>query len=152
MSMIKGLETTFNSVYAKYDRWRPAYVKELYDDIFDVKEITPSSNVLEVGIGTGQATLPILETGCSLTAIELGDKLAEFSKYKFKNYEKFNVENLAFQDFKCTPNSFDLIFSASAFHWIPEDIGYTKVFDMLKSGGVFARFANRPYKDRKSVV
>ncbi len=149
MSMIKGLETTFNSVYAEYDRWRPAYVKELYDDIFDVKEITPSSNVLEVGIGTGQATLPILETGCSLTAIELGDQLAEFSKYKFKNYEKFNIENLAFQDFECPPNSFDLIFSASAFHWIPEDIGYTKVFDMLKSGGVFARFANRPYKDKK---
>ncbi|MDR7811054.1 hypothetical protein [Lacrimispora sp.] len=36
----------------------------------------------------------------------------------------------------------------SAFHWIPEEIGYTKVFDMLKSGGVFARFANHPYKDK----
>ena len=66
--------------------------------------------------------MPILKTGCSLTAIELGDKLAEFSKYKFKNYEKFNVKNLSFQDFECPPNSFDLIFSASAFHWIPEDI------------------------------
>lgn len=60
MSIIKGLETTFNSVYTEYDRWRPNYVKELYDDIFDVKEINPSSNVLQVGIGTGQATLPIL--------------------------------------------------------------------------------------------
>ncbi|MFL0248275.1 class I SAM-dependent methyltransferase [Candidatus Clostridium stratigraminis] len=149
MSIIKGLETTFNSVYAEYDKWRPSYVKVLYDDIFNVKAINPSSNVLEVGIGTGQATLPILETGCSLTAIELGYNLAEFSKYKFKNYEKFNVENLAFQDFECSTNSFDLIFSASAFHWIPEDIGYTKVFDMLKSGGVFARFANHPYKDKK---
>jgi 16S rRNA A1518/A1519 N6-dimethyltransferase RsmA/KsgA/DIM1 with predicted DNA glycosylase/AP lyase activity len=45
--------------------------------------------VLEVGIGTGQATLPILETSCSLTAIELGYHLAEFSKCKFKNYKKF---------------------------------------------------------------
>jgi SAM-dependent methyltransferase len=149
MPINKGLETTFNSVYNEYDRWRPTYVKELYDDIFVVKEIKPSSNVLEVGIGTGQATLPILETGCSLTAIELGDKLAEFSRYKYKNYEKFHVKNLAFQDFQCPPNSFDLIFSATAFHWIPEDIGYTKVFDMLKSGGVFARFANRPYRDKK---
>jgi ubiquinone/menaquinone biosynthesis C-methylase UbiE len=149
MSIIKGLETTFNSVYTEYDRWRPAYVKELYDDIFDVKEINPSSNVLEVGIGTGQATLPILETGCNLTAIELGDQLAEFSKDKFKSYKNFNIKNLAFQDFQYPPNSFDLIFSATAFHWIPEDIGYTKVFDMLKSGGVFARFANHPYKDKR---
>jgi SAM-dependent methyltransferase len=149
MAIIKGLETTFDSVCTEYDRWRPTYVKELYDDIFDVKEINPSSNVLEVGIGTGQATFPILETACSLTAIELGYNLAEFSRYKYKNYEKFNVVNLPFQDFKCPPNSFDLIFSASAFHWIPEDIGYTKVFNMLKSGGVFARFANHPYKDKK---
>lgn len=149
MFIIKGLETTFNSVYTEYDKRRPTYVKELYDDIFDAKEINQSSNVLEVGIGTGQATLPILETGCSLTAIELGDQLAEFSRNKYKNYEKFNVKNLAFQDFQCIPNSFDLIFSATAFHWIPEDIGYTKVFDMLKSGGVFARFANHPFKDKK---
>lgn len=149
MSIIKGLETTFNSVCTEYDKWRPHYVKELYDDIFDVKEINLSSNVLEVGIGTGQATLPILKTGCSLTAIELGDQLAEFSKHKFKDYDKFNVKNFAFQDFECPPNSFDLIFSATAFHWIPEDIGYTKVFDILKSGGVFARFANHPYKDKK---
>lgn len=149
MSIIKGLETTFNSVCTEYDRLRPAYVKELYDDIFAVKEINSSSKVLEVGIGTGQATLPILETGCNLTAIELGDQLAEFSRNKFKNYEKFNVKNLAFQNFECPFNSFDLIYSASAFHWIPEDIGYTKVFDLLKSGGVFARFANHPYKDKK---
>lgn len=59
--IIKGLETTFNSVYTEYDRWRPAYVKELYDDIFDVKEINQSSNVLEVGIGTGQATCQYLK-------------------------------------------------------------------------------------------
>lgn len=149
MPIIKGLETTFNSVYTEYDKWRPTYVKELYDDIFRVKEINSSSNVLEVGIGTGQATLPILQTGCSLTAIELGDKLAEFSKYKFKNYEKFNVKNLAFEDIECPSNSFDLIYSASAFHWIPENIRYSKVFDMLKSGGVFARFANHPFKDKK---
>ncbi|NBI06533.1 class I SAM-dependent methyltransferase [Senegalia massiliensis] len=149
MSKIKGLETTFNSEYLKYDRYRPTYVKELYDDIFATKEINQSCNVLEVGIGTGQATLPILETGCNLTAIELGDQLAKFSKDKFSNYEHFNIKNVAFQDFDCPSDSFDLIFSATAFHWIPEEIGYTKVFDMLKSGGVFARFANYPYKDKK---
>lgn len=149
MSITKGLETTFNSVYTQYDKWRPTYVKELYDDIFDAIEINSSSKVLEVGIGTGQATLPILETGCSLTAVELGDQLAEFSRNKYKSYEKFNVRNLAFQNFECPSNSFDLIYSATAFHWIPEEIGYPKVFEMLKSGGVFARFANHPNKDKE---
>jgi len=117
--------------------------------LFSYKKINQSSNVLEIGIGTGQATLPILEKGCSLTAIELGDKLTEYTKQKFSNYENFNVINLAFQDFEYPPDSFDLIFSASAFHWIPEEIGYTKIYEMLKNGGAFARFANHPYKDKE---
>lgn len=41
-----------------------------------------------------------------------------------------------------------MIYSASAFHWIPEHIGYPKVYAMLKSGGAFARFANHPYRDK----
>jgi len=149
MAITKGLETTFNTVCSEYDKWRPTYVRELYDDIFTTKEINKLSNVLEIGIGTGQATLPILEKGCSLTAIELGDRLAEYSKQKFSDYEKFIVKNIAFQDFECQSGSYDLIYSATAFHWIPEDIGYTKVFEMLKSGGVFARFANNPYRDKE---
>ena len=31
-------------------------------------------------------------------------------------------------------------------------IGYSKVYDMLKSGGVFARFANHPYRDKGNIV
>ncbi|WP_312370672.1 class I SAM-dependent methyltransferase [Lachnoclostridium sp.] len=149
MAIIKGLETTFNTVYFDYDKWRPTYVTELYNDIFAVKEINQLSKVLEIGIGTGQATFPILEKGCSLTAIELGDKLAEYTRQKFCDYKNLHIKNIAFQDYECPPNTFDLIFSASAFHWIPEELGYTKVYDMLKSGGVFARFANHPFKDKE---
>lgn len=148
MPVISGLETTFNTAYEKYDKWRPSYVSELYDDIFSAVQITPSSNVLEIGIGTGQATLPVLEKGCRLTAIELGDQLARYSREKFSNFDKFAVLNMAFQDYECEPDSFDLIYSASAFHWIPEETGYTKVFNLLKRGGVFARFANHPYRDK----
>lgn len=42
------------------------------------------------------------------------------------------------------------MYSATAFHWIPEEIGYSKVFSILKSGGVFARFANHPFKDKEN--
>jgi ubiquinone/menaquinone biosynthesis C-methylase UbiE len=149
LAIIKGLETTFNTAYLEYDKWRPTYVTELYKDIFAFKEINQSSNVLEIGIGTGQATMPILEKGCSLTAIELGDKLSEYTKQKFSDYKNFNIKNIAFQDLECPPNTFDLVFSATAFHWIPEELGYTKVYEMLKSGGIFARFANHPFKDKE---
>ncbi|WDV48089.1 class I SAM-dependent methyltransferase [Clostridiaceae bacterium M8S5] len=148
MPVIKGLEWTFNTVYKKYDKWRPTYVEKLYEDLFAYKEINSLSKVVEVGIGTGQATIPIVDTGCSITAVEYGDELSKYTKQKFSNYKNLNVVNAKFEDFVCTDNSLDLIYSASAFHWIPEEIGYTKAFNLLKSGGVFARFANHPFKDK----
>ncbi|MBE5784031.1 MAG: class I SAM-dependent methyltransferase [Clostridiales bacterium] len=148
MPIIPGLEGTFNTVCTKYDRWRPTYVKAVYDDIFKACPLNKASRALEVGIGTGQATSPILETGCQLTAVELGDQMAAFVREKFKEYPHFSVVHCPFQDYECQDNSFHLIYSASAFHWIPEEIGYQKVYHALKPGGVFARFANHPFKDK----
>lgn len=148
MPVIKGLEWTFNTVAEKYEKMRPGYVSQLYDDVLSYIPIDGASNVVEVGIGGGQATLPILKTGCKLTAVEYGESLAELCRQKFKDYPNFSAVTAKFEDFECGNHSCDFIYSASAFHWIPEEIGYAKVFEMLKTGGAFARFANHPYKDK----
>ena len=137
-------KTVFNRVAALYDKMRPEYPAALYADIFSYQKITNASTALEIGIGTGQATRPILGTGCTLTAVELGDNLSAFAAEKFRSYPNFSVITAAFPDVSLPDNSFDLIYSATAFHWIPEEAGYTKVFSLLKSGGIFARFSNHP--------
>ncbi len=148
MPIVKGLEWTFNTNAETYEKIRPGYVDELYNDIFEMIDINKDSNVIEIGIGGGQATLPILKTNCKLTAVEYGENLANVCNEKFKNYPNFSTVVGKFEDVYFEDNSFDLIYSASAFHWIPEEIGYKKVYDMLKSGGVFARFSNAPYLDK----
>ncbi|MDR1505343.1 MAG: class I SAM-dependent methyltransferase [Prevotella sp.] len=148
MPIIKGLEWTFNTEAEKYEKMRPEYVPELYEDIFDFITIDKTSNVVEVGIGGGQAALPILKTGCRLTPVEYGENLAKLCRQKFKEFPSFSTVTAKFEDFEYDKNACDLIYSASAFHWIPEEVGYTKVFELLKSGGVFAHFANHPYKDK----
>jgi len=150
MPALKGLEWTFDTVASTYEKLRPGYVEELYRTLFDYIPISENSNVVEVGSGGGQATAPILKTGCRLTAVEYGAQFSELLKDKFKEYEKFSVITGKFEDTEFEENSFDLVFSASAFHWVPEKIGYEKVFSMLKSGGVFARFANHPYRDKEN--
>ena len=65
--------------------------------------------------------------------------------------KKFSVITGKFEDTVFEDNTFDLVFSATAFHWVPEKIGYEKVFSMLKNGGAFARFANHPYRDKENV-
>lgn len=147
-NIFPGNEVTFNSAAAAYDRMRPTYVQELYDDVFAYGSIASGCKSLEVGPGTGQATKPVLDAGVSVTAVELGDNLAAFCAEKYRDYPGFSVVNADFAKFEAPENTYDLVFSASAFHWIPEEIGYTKVFSMLKPGGVFARFANHPWKDK----
>lgn len=148
MAIIQGQEWTFDTVADTYARMRPGYPKELYERIFDYHPLDARSRAVEVGIGGGQATLPILQTGCSLTAVEYGANFSALCREKFRDYPGFSAitdkfENVSFED-----ESVDLVFSASAFHWVPEEIGYPKVFAMLKKGGAFARFANHPYADK----
>ncbi len=145
------LASKFDEDPALYDKWRPTYVPELYEDMLAYRPIGRSGNVLEIGIGTGQATLPLLKTGCRLTAVEPGGNLAAFSQKKFAGYENFAVQNTTFEDFSAPDSAFDLIYAATAFHWIPEETGYPKVYRLLKSGGAFARFRNHPYMDKGNL-
>ncbi|NGT57791.1 class I SAM-dependent methyltransferase [Clostridium perfringens] len=140
---------TFNEDAMNYEKWRPTYCEELFYDIMEYSKLDRNKKTLEIGIGTGQATLPFLKTECDLIAIELGENLAEFSKNKFKAYKNFNILNIPFEDFKCDENTFDLIYSATAFHWIDENIGYPKALKLLKPGGTLALFWNKPFIGRK---
>ena len=143
-----SLNWTFDTVADTYEKLRPGYVNELYNTIFEYKQINNQSRVVEIGIGGGQATLPFLKTSCNLTAIDYGENFCKLCREKFKEYTNFSAVSGKFEDIDFNNNEYDLIYSASAFHWIPEEIGYKKVYDMLKDGGVFARFANHPYRDK----
>ena len=127
MPIIKGLEWTFDTVASTYEKLRPGYVTELYQTIFNYISIDKNSNVLEIGSGGGQATAPMLITGCQLTAVEYGEHFSELLKEKFKEFIRFSVITDKFENVQFEDNVFDLVFSASAFHWVPEEIGYNKV-------------------------
>lgn len=148
MPIIKGLEWTFDTVTAAYEKLRPEYPTDLYKMLFDYIAIDNSSQAVEVGIGAGQATLPILKTGCNLTAVEYGKNFSKLCEKKFEPYKNFSIITDKFENISFPASQYDLVYSASAFHWIPENIGYSKVYDMLKHGGAFARFANHPYRDK----
>ncbi len=152
MPVIKGLEWTFDTVASTYEKFRPGYTDDLYKMLFDYIALDESSHVVEVGIGGGQATLPILQTGCSLTAVEYGENFSKLCEKKFEEYKNFSVITRKFEDVAFPDSQYELVYSASAFHWVPEDVGYSKVYAMLKSGGVFARFANHPYRDKSNPV
>lgn len=146
------LRTTFNEDEKNYDAFRPVYPKELFNDIISFAQLNERSHSLEIGIGTGQATKPILQTGSSVTAIELGDKLSEFVRNKFKEHQKFNVINDDFIKCSVETNSFDLVYCATAFHWLPLKEGYEKIKNILKPNGTIALFWNHPFPNREDDI
>lgn len=109
---------TFNEDSANYERWRPVYCAELFQDIIAYSHIGPGKKAIEIGIGMGQATRPVLETGCELAAVELGRNLAEYTQQKFLEYTGFKVHHTSFEDFAARAGSSDLIYSGTAFHRI----------------------------------
>lgn len=144
------LAQTFDTIASSYEKMRPGYPDKLYQTIFHYMPLGKSSNAVEVGIGGGQATLPVLQTGCRLTAVEYGEHFSSLCRKKFSTYPEFSVITAKFEDINFNPGTYDFVFSASAFHWIPEETGYKKVFSMLKSGGAFARFANHPFAAKEN--
>jgi len=138
--MSSDFEKTFDNAVAEYEKTRPGYLPAIFEDIFRYQPVSADSSVLEIGMGTGMATRPFLETGCRFVGVEPGENLAELAMHKYRGYANFSMQTQSLQDYVCPDESFDLIYAATAFHWIPEEYGYRRVYELLKNGGAFARF------------
>ena len=139
----------FDEVALIYEKRRPNYGIQLFEDVIKYSAITSSKSIIEIGCGTGQATEPFLSTNCKVTAVELGENLASYTRGKFNEYKTLNVLQCSFEDYECDDNKFDMLYSASAFHWIPDEIGYKKAYRIIKKGGTIALFWNKPSVNSK---
>lgn len=66
---------TFDRAATAYREARPGYPPELFALLVDRCGLGSGSAVLEIGAGTGQATIPMLNLGARVTAIEPGAAL-----------------------------------------------------------------------------
>jgi SAM-dependent methyltransferase len=140
---------TFDEIPETFDKYRPRYCDELFTEIITVSDLNSSKDVLEIGPGTGQATEPILKTGCNYKAIELGENFTEHMKNKYEIYSNFDIVNADFETYDFGNQTFDLIYSAATIQWIPEEIAFSKAYNILKPGGILAMFMT--ISDEKSA-
>ena len=82
------------------------YMAEIYDEIFKYAPLNAESRALEVGIGFGQATAPILATGASVTALEPNEDVANVCKEIFAENKNLTVMTEKFEDFTAENESF----------------------------------------------
>ena len=102
--------------------------------------------VLEVGCATGKATLPLARVGFRITALEPGAALAAAARANVVGYD-VDVVEARFEDWEPNGAVFDLVFAATAWHWVDAEVRYPKAAAVLRphgSGGVGRRACDPP--------
>jgi SAM-dependent methyltransferase len=135
------LRSTFDEAAELYDRARPGYPSELFDDLAELAGLGPGARVLEIGAGTGQATVPLAERGYTVIAIELGSNLAAVARRKLASFPNVAITVAAFESWPLPAEPFDAVVSATAFHWLDPAVRVTRAAQALRPGGVLATIA-----------
>ena len=137
-----NLKTTFNTAPTLYEAVRPGYPKELIQDVVNLSGLKGHSRILEVGCGTGKATRPFAERGYELVCLDIGADLIAVAKEKLREFPKVSFVPETFEAWK-PEGKFDLIISATAFHWVNPKVRYLKASEVLRSDGFLAVFSNQ---------
>lgn len=136
------LRATFDSAALLYDEARPGYPDELFEDVVSLSNIRPDGRIFEIGCGTGQATVPFARRGYSMLCIELGENLAGVARRNLAAYPRAEVCTGSFEESPVEEGMFDLVISATAFHWLDPALAYKKVARLLRPKGAIALFWN----------
>lgn len=125
---------SFDVYAANYHSARPGYPVLLFKDIKEQCGIDENSRLMEIGAGSGIATVELAKLGCQVIAVEPGANLAVIAEEQTRKFKNVKVLEGTFEDFQFT-NEFNAILAFTAFHWLEEGEKYQKVSDLLKEDG-----------------
>lgn len=135
---------TFNKVADLYGSARPGYSNALVQDIIEFARLRPGDSVLEVGCGAGQATVGFAQRGYRLTGLDPGDALIRVARERVLDVGVQFVMS-TFENWQpASSASYQLIFAAQSWHWIPREVSFVKAANLLDQDGVLAVFGHVP--------
>jgi SAM-dependent methyltransferase len=133
------LRSTFDCAAGRYQQARPEYPPRLYDELVTAAGLGPADRLLEVGCATGKATLPLARRGLRITALEIGSGLAAAAARNLAAFPAVEVVNADFETWQPPPGDpFDLVFAATAWHWLDPATRYQRAWALLRPGGHLA--------------
>jgi SAM-dependent methyltransferase len=141
---------SFGSVAELYDGARPSYPDALVDDVLAVARLEGGQRALEVGAGTGKATVQFARRGVGLLALEPDPKMAAVAMRRCAPYPRVEVAQVEFERWP-RAERFGLLVSGQAWHWVAPDVRYSRAHEALAEGGLLAVFWNYPDWDRSEL-
>ncbi len=115
-------------------RLAPVTPDELFADLAELADLGPRARVVEIGPGTGQATVALVGLGLHVVAVELGAALAAVLERKLAA-APVEVVVSTFEDWRLPPEPFDAITAFTAWHWLDPALRTQKAAAALRPGG-----------------
>jgi SAM-dependent methyltransferase len=128
-------KTWYSSVADAYNKTRPRYPQAIVDRVVELSQLTPSSNILELGCGPGNATVSFAQKGFSMVCIEPAPGSFQLARKNCVSYPNVEIINISFEEWQLPNYKFDAVLAASSIHWISPDIVYAKVSQALSDRG-----------------
>lgn len=143
---------TFGRISALYDRARTGYPAKLIDDIVTYSKIKPNGKILDVGCGTGQATLLFAQRGYPVLGLDVSPEMIAVAKSKCLSFPQVAFHVGTFEDAEFSGSLFDIIISGMAWHWITPNGREEKAQRILRNGGTLALFWSHQRKEESDFV
>lgn len=140
--MVREQRFTFDEVAKLHDRNRPRYPDALFDDLVSLSGISPRGRILEIGCGTGQATIPLAQRGFRVLCLEPGPAMARAARENLAPFPAVQVRQSTFEEWPVENGEFNLVISAQAFHWVTAEVRFTKAATALDATGALAVIGN----------
>jgi SAM-dependent methyltransferase len=138
----EAMRTSFDRNAELYDAARPSYPEVLVDEVLARSGTPAGGRILEIGAGTGKATLPFARRGYAILALEPGANMAAVLRRNMLGFPAVSVEETTFEAWRGAGRSFDLAISAQAFHWVDPAVRMVKAAASLRPKGAMALIRN----------
>ena len=126
-----------------YDKARAGYPADLVSAVTAYGGLSRNDQAVEVGAGTGKATLAFARAGLRITAIEPSAEMAAVASRNTAGFPAVSVVISSFEEWQGAEGTYDLVFAAQSWHWIDPTVGYPKAAALLRDGGTLALMWHR---------
>lgn len=130
----------FGEAVDQYAKARPGYPDALIDDVFEYAD--PVSEILEVGAGTGKATLSFAARGIALTALEPDPRMAARLERECSPFPEVRIEVTRLENYS-RPLAVDALIAAQSWHWVDPSRRWDLAHEAVRTGGTVALFWNK---------
>ena len=129
--------------HLKFNTLRQLYAKLVVEIVEEAKEFNPSPRVLDLGAGEGSVTLPMLELGATVTAVDLSSDMLEMLRNKCSSHGSrltVRCEDIA-DVLRDDTSEYDIVTANSFLHHIPDYLSMLRaVIPRLSASGQFFSF------------